>query len=1629
MAESRGGCDVFINLALTQMAEYCGSQRRLARVKESSQALLEAIATKRLQQHTAEAVAAYVEPFKLACDSAEPRLVVLALDGLQKLMAYNIIRNDCFVPTRRAPDGTLRQQSVLGMVVDTLRACAKIPNEPQVQLQIIRCALTAVTDCQAHDNALLSLMTVLFDVMIQSREPVNQMTARAHLTQVINFAFNRLETARAPDPPAPAPPAAVVSTSPTTDPAPQPSPDAGTPRSAATDPVSPHDGPATVADGSDPTQPLAPCPTDPTSGTAESSAPAHSRTASTDTQPPSTVDAPAGNSSPTPPTTSGARTPKGARASQPPEVRDVVTIFSFLCTKANVDVTEDTPSDSARLRKCLRALEWIHKILQSAGPAFRGNVHVLHGLREPLTHALLKTCLSSAPGVFKLSLDIVVTMICHFKRYLKNEVGLLLRNVFLWLLESANTQYGQKLAVLQALQQVCRRSQVLVDIFINYDCCVNSPNILERIVVSMSKMVQTEHLETNWITPKEASTLRELSLQTLVQILASLVHWVNRFSPNPPPDDDGSCEGEFPDPGGPPSPRPQPVSERLERQRLVKLEVQKGVAEFNKKPKKGIQFWMEKGLLSDDPKEVGVFLRTTMGIDKQVLGDYLGGEDEFNRKVLLAYVETIDFVGLSIDDALRKFLSVFALPGEGQKIERILEQFSEAFLRCDQSGICEVADAVYILAVAIVMLNTDLHNPQVRDKMSKAQFLSQLKGINNGKDLSQPYLEGIYDRIEKSPFTNDEVGASNSAAAAEALALLGTAGSSLFLSKKVRKQMQYTVESHTMLKQTKELLEQRSHSAEVYYAANDISYVRPIFSVIWAPTHAAFSTSLEEATEPTVVQLCLQGFEHGIHIAALFEMPTEREAFISALSKMTYINNLRQISQKNIDCIQALIRIAHREGDLLQNSWLEVIRTISQLERLQVVGRAATPSAADPGKPMDEQNAVTIATKIDDVAINKVFAGSVHLSHQGIANFVQCLCQVCIEELLVNAHPRWYCLQKVVEVATDNLGERIVCIWSCIASTYAELGCRGKPQIASMAIDSLRQLVMKCLDQPELLEIQLQPEFLAPFHRILAHSAAVPETRDLVLRCFDQIVRTKAPVLHGGWAAVFAALDVAAADPQPDIVGLGWQMLRAILADCFPHLADHLVLPKAIHAVYSFAASEGAVGQEALKFIPAVADRIRQCTAGPTPPIAADHAQALWLCLLHDVALLSFHAKAATRQAGLHALREVLDAHGDALAPATWPAVFRTVLFDLITRPLFPDYHSQQPIFVSRAQWIATTAAPAFQLLGHVYGRYAALEEVGALLPEVLRFHVRIARQADRELIRVATTSYCHLYNTLATQWTAPQWDVFTETLQSLIHASVIKGSYLVPYMSASRDGPAVHLPTAPAAPPADRRTAEEETFPSQAHLLAHLLAHAHRQQAVVTFLEGALPACLARLSPDNVACLLDSLYTFYASVCSFHSPALASWRLALWLSGSNDVELLTALLQIQSQTLRLYATAAFQWRTLRDGDEATERALVDRCQAALQHFADVDRPADPRPDSQHAAETRLPHHLTEAHHLAPVVAAVVAHVSQWEKPLFLRSLPQLHPVCLDLILCHSAAVRAEVRRYFAAWAAHTCQA
>lgn len=64
------------------------------------------------------------------------------------------------------------------------------------------------------------------------------------------------------------------------------------------------------------------------------------------------------------------------------------------------------------------------------------------------------------------------------------------------------------------------------------------------------------------------------------------------------------------------------------------------------------------------------------------------------------------------------FLDGFRLPGEAQKIDRLVEKFAERYVNCNSENF-KSADVAYVLAYSVVMLNTDAHNPQVKNKMSR----------------------------------------------------------------------------------------------------------------------------------------------------------------------------------------------------------------------------------------------------------------------------------------------------------------------------------------------------------------------------------------------------------------------------------------------------------------------------------------------------------------------------------------------------------------------------------------------------------------------------------------------------------------------------------------------------------------------------------------------------------------------------------------------------------------------------------------------------------------------------------------------------------------------------------------------
>jgi brefeldin A-inhibited guanine nucleotide-exchange protein len=131
-----------------------------------------------------------------------------------------------------------------------------------------------------------------------------------------------------------------------------------------------------------------------------------------------------------------------------------------------------------------------------------------------------------------------------------------------------------------------------------------------------------------------------------------------------------------------------------------------------------------------------------------------------------AFVDALEFKDLAFVDALRLFLQSFRLPGEAQKIDRFMLKFAERYidgntqtpfanagpyitylLMIGQSSSIHT-DAAYVLAYSVILLNTDHYNPQIKKRMSKADFIKNNRGINDNADLPEQFLSDIYDEID-----------------------------------------------------------------------------------------------------------------------------------------------------------------------------------------------------------------------------------------------------------------------------------------------------------------------------------------------------------------------------------------------------------------------------------------------------------------------------------------------------------------------------------------------------------------------------------------------------------------------------------------------------------------------------------------------------------------------------------------------------------------------------------------------------------------------------------------------------------------------------------------------------------------
>uniref|UniRef100_A0A915MJ01 SEC7 domain-containing protein n=1 Tax=Meloidogyne javanica TaxID=6303 RepID=A0A915MJ01_MELJA len=616
------------------------------------------------------------------------------------------------------------------------------------------------------------------------------------------------------------------------------------------------------------------------------------------------------------------------------EEKDAFLIFRALCKLSMKHLPDEQDPRSHELRSKILSLEMILLVMEHInGQPLPDHHSFVYAIRHFLCVALTQNAVSPTITVFEKALSIIVQLINKWKSHLKKQLEVFFKEILLSILESPSSSFEHKWAVLNALSKIFDDSQSVVDIYVNYDCHMTSANIFEELISHLAKIASSYSSDPSspthgqQIAKDREKRMRELALKCLVKALKCLVAWYEDME-----------IGKEVSIQYPAEEQQQPLQlstegSAVDVNQIVQVKQQKSLIEsgidlFAKKPAQGLAFLHSKGFIGTEPEDIAAFFHAEERLDKSVIGDYLGDGDSFNQKVMYSYVDTFDFSGVNIVQALRTLLNKFRLPGEAQKIDRIMEKFASRYCECNpQLKIFASADTAYVLSYSIIMLTTDLHNPQVKRKMLKEEYIRMNRGINGQDDLPDEFLSKIYDDIAANEIKTKPGNLKRPKLNSETATI------------RQRKMFQ-NLELESISQVAHSLMEAATFTHVEFTTAKHFEQVQLMFELIWSFCLAAFSIGLQSSEDPAIWRCCLQGFSEGVRVACLFRLTVQREAFVQALTKFTLLtanSSLSEMRPKNVETIKLLIQIGVENGNYLEQCWYDVLKCISQLELVQSI--------------------------------------------------------------------------------------------------------------------------------------------------------------------------------------------------------------------------------------------------------------------------------------------------------------------------------------------------------------------------------------------------------------------------------------------------------------------------------------------------------------------------------------------------------------------------------------------------------------------------------------------------------------------------------------------------------------------
>ena len=957
-------------------------------------------------------------------------------------------------------------------------------------------------------------------------------------------------------------------------------------------------------------------------------------------------------------------------------MRDVLNLLLTLCKIAAREGPVD--QDAYLTHSKALALDILRQLLE--GPRASIWLERFHAqLRQPLSVALMRNALLQVPpgSEAEQSIGILVsiarmaygTLVIRGRAQWKQQVAALYPMMALHPLESGEVSPAMRIAALRLVRRLASDSQVLVDVFVNYDCDLHADNLYERTMMALAQAAQVmDILE------------RDAVLTCLFSMLRSLQSWhargegsgeneekkEQRFSEDgfdgelrpvavasnkrslvigtpkspigtvavaaaaatvPVLDANGAQEDEARDdedavtadrdgdsqPSTPSTPATgESEAIRFQKAKKTKVTVEKAVEAFNAKPSPQA---LADATRSNDPEQSAAFLRDSSSrLSPGAIGELLGSPDAESMAIMRAYVHGFDFTSLTIDDALRVFLGGFKLPGEAQKIDRLMEAFAARFCACNHD-VFPSTDAAYILAFAIVMLNTDAHNPltDAALKMSEQDFVIMATAAEATNELDADAVADIYARVVaneiKMHAAEPTTSANNKSSASKTSSTLTQVLKFAAPWRHRSTLKEASDETASLLEATKAMFKRVEESgadeasSALFVQASEPGLARPMLDAAGKYMLMALSIAFEAAPDEAHAAMPLEGARAMLSLATSLQLPMLRDDICSFLVSAPGFGRPQGIALQSKEALSTLLELAASESSLGGvQAWASVLEVVAKLEHLRaIIGAGVTidtqATRAVFREPLRMQDVVAASEAANGVveqqiaaaeraveqwlvsnggeAIERVFALSTRFDSDEILAYASAVASVSRAELwnldrTPHAPGKIFALLRLAEIAATNMTRvRLVWskLWNVVAEHLVESVKHPDEKVVLHATNSLRQVANRLLIRAQSTRASTQLDAMRPFTMAM-QNAQNDRARDMVTSCVVQLVKGFSASLGAGWEPSLEAMEQACAGGASFDVDASAEALKIALLFALENGKpldeedeDHIVMP------------------------------------------------------------------------------------------------------------------------------------------------------------------------------------------------------------------------------------------------------------------------------------------------------------------------------------------------------------------------------------------------------------------------------------------------------------------------------------